>query len=233
MIFRGAAGFTAATQQQVQPEWAIGMTTAIFSLAGRVAVVTGGGGVLGGSIARALGRAGAKVLVLGRGLEALERTVGGIEGDGGEAAAVQGDVLDESSLGAARERVVERWGRVDILVNAAGGNVPRARSDDRPVFQVPLDAYREVIDLNLHGGVIPSLVFGELMARQRSGGIVLISSMAAYRAMTGVMATRWPRPASTTSPAGWRWRSHRSSATASASTPSRPASSSRTRTATC
>lgn len=152
-----------------------------------MAVVTGGGGVLGGSIARALGRAGARVAVLGRGLEALERTVADIEGAGGEAAAVQGDVLDETSLRAARDGVLERWGRVDILVNAAGGNVPRARSDDRPVFEVPLDAYRQVIDLNLHGGVIPSLVFGELMARQRSGSIVLISSMAAMRAMTGVM----------------------------------------------
>jgi NAD(P)-dependent dehydrogenase (short-subunit alcohol dehydrogenase family) len=76
---------------------------------------------------------------------------------------------------------------VDILVNAAGGNVARARSDDRPVFDIPLEAHDEVLRLNLHGTLVPSLVFGEAMGRQGSGCIVNISSMAARRALSGVM----------------------------------------------
>jgi NAD(P)-dependent dehydrogenase (short-subunit alcohol dehydrogenase family) len=76
---------------------------------------------------------------------------------------------------------------VDILVNAAGGNVERARSDDRPVFDVPLEAFDEVLRLNLHGTVVPSLAFGEVMGRQSSGSIVNISSMAALRALSGVL----------------------------------------------
>jgi NAD(P)-dependent dehydrogenase (short-subunit alcohol dehydrogenase family) len=96
-------------------------------------------------------------------------------------------VLDEVQVRRARDQVLQARGRVDILVNAAGGNVARARSDKQPVFEVPRDAIEEVLRLNLHGTLIPSLVFGETMGRQRAGCIVNISSMASQRALSGVL----------------------------------------------
>jgi len=98
------------------------------------------------------------------------------------------DVLDEGRVRRARDELLEARGRIDILVNAAGGNVARARSDNRPVFDVPLDALDEALRLNLQGTLIPSLIFGEAMGRQGSGCIVNISSMAARRALSGVLA---------------------------------------------
>jgi len=157
-----------------------------FRLEGKVAVVSGGYGVLGGAIAADFGIAGARVAVLGRRPDQAERQVERIEDCGGEAMALVADVLDEGTLRASLEAVEDRWGAVDILVNAAGGNVARARNDDGGVFDLPLDAFDEVLRLNLHGTVLPSMVFGKVMARQGSGAVVNISSMAAIRALTGV-----------------------------------------------
>ncbi|MGQ0640525.1 MAG: SDR family oxidoreductase [Gemmatimonadaceae bacterium] len=158
-----------------------------FSLAGRVAVVTGGYGVLGGHLASGLARARAKVAILGRRHDAAQAKVDEICNAGGEATALAADVLDESQLRAARDQLLAAWGRIDILVNAAGGNVTRARNDTRSVFEVPLDATDEVLRLNLHGTLIPALIFGEVMARHGSGCIVNISSMAASHALSGVL----------------------------------------------
>jgi NAD(P)-dependent dehydrogenase (short-subunit alcohol dehydrogenase family) len=160
----------------------------VTALAGRVAVVTGGYGVLGGAIAAGLARAGAAVAILGRRAEAAEAKAAAIrEQKGGDASVLIADVLDEVQLRRARDQVLQARGRVDILVNAAGGNVARARSDKQPVFDVPRDAIEEVLRLNLHGTLIPSLVFGETMGRQRAGCIVNISSMASQRALSGVL----------------------------------------------
>ena len=153
----------------------------------RVAVVTGGYGVLGGAIADGLARAGTAVAILGRRAERAEAKAAAIRKAGGDASVLIADVRDPEQLRAARERLLGERGRVDILVNAAGGNVARARNDNRPVFDVPLDATNEVLQLNLHGTLLPSLVFGEVMGRQGSGSIVNISSMAARRALSGVM----------------------------------------------
>ncbi len=158
-----------------------------FVLAGRVAVVTGGYGVLGGCLASGLAAAQAKVAVLGRRRDAALAKVEEIRRDGGAALALEADVLDAGQVQAARDELIRAWGRVDILVNAAGGNVTRARNDDRSIFGVPLDAFDEVLRLNLHGTVIPALAFGEAMARQRSGSIINISSMAALQALSGVL----------------------------------------------
>ena len=163
------------------------MSGSPFGLAGRVAVVTGGYGVLGGVIAAGLARAGAAVAILGRRRAAAEAKVQEIRAGGGDAIALVADVLDQAKVRSARDEVLETRGRVDILVNAAGGNVARARSDDRPVFDVPLDAFDEVLRLNLHGSLIPSLAFGEAMGRQGSGSIVNVSSMAARRVLSGVL----------------------------------------------
>ena len=158
-----------------------------FSLEGKVAVVTGGYGVLGGHIATGLASAGARLAILGRRRDAAHKKVEELRAAGADARAIVADVLNDAQLDSARDELLDAWGRVDILVNAAGGNVTRARSDDRPVFDVPSDAFDEVLRLNLHGTVAPSMRFGEAMARQRSGVILNISSMAATRALSGVL----------------------------------------------
>jgi NAD(P)-dependent dehydrogenase (short-subunit alcohol dehydrogenase family) len=158
-----------------------------FDLRDRVAVVTGGYGVLGGSMAEALGRAGARVVVLGRRHESAEARAVALQQAGTAAMGLVADVLDEEALVRAREALLSEWGRVDILVNAAGGHVAGARTDDTPAFAMSLPAFEEVVRLNLHGTVYPTLVFGEAMARQRKGSVVNISSMAATLALSGVL----------------------------------------------
>jgi NAD(P)-dependent dehydrogenase (short-subunit alcohol dehydrogenase family) len=158
-----------------------------FDIRGRVAVVTGGYGVLGGSMAQALAAAGARVVILGRRADQAEAMVGRIRDAGGEAMTAIADVVDREALVATRDHIVQVWGRIDILVNGAGGNVARARSDGILPFGLPMDAFDEVLRLNLHGTVLPSLVFGEAMARQGKGSIISISSMASTQALSGVM----------------------------------------------
>ena len=163
------------------------MSGSSFDLRGRVAVVTGGYGVLGGSIAAGLAAAGARVALLGRRRDAGETKARDLRSGGAEAIVLESDVLDASRLRGARDELVKRWGTIDILVNAAGGNVPRARTDSTSIFDMPIDAFDEVVDLNLKGTVIPTLIFGELMAQNKRGAVVNISSMAAWQAMSGVM----------------------------------------------
>ena len=159
----------------------------LFSLEGRVAIVTGATGVLGGEMARGLARAGARVGVLGRREERAKEVAREISGVGGEAVALPANVLDEGQLRDARDTVLGRWGSVDILVNAAGGNVPGATlSGDATIFDLSREAFGEVFDLNLVGTLLPIQVFGEAMARGAAGCIVNVSSMAAARAITRV-----------------------------------------------
>jgi len=163
------------------------MTTADEGLAGKTAVVTGGYGVLGGNLASGLAAAGVRVAILGRNRDAAESQARTIREAGGDARVLIADVLDEAQLRAARDEALDAWGRIDILINAAGGSVPRSRSDDRSVFEVPLDAFEEVLRLNLHGSVVPTFIFGETMAAAGSGCIINISSMAALRQLSGVL----------------------------------------------
>ena len=159
----------------------------LFSLSGKVAVVTGATGVLGGAMALGLARVGARVGVLGRREERAEAVVREILGSGGEAMPLLADVLNEERLRAAREAVLDRWERMDILVNAAGGNVPGATlSNDATIFDLPREAFGEVFDLNLVGTLLPIQVFGEAMTRETGGCIVNVSSMAAARPITRV-----------------------------------------------
>jgi NAD(P)-dependent dehydrogenase (short-subunit alcohol dehydrogenase family) len=158
-----------------------------FDLAGRVAVVTGGYGVIGGMIASGLAASGVRVAILGRRRDSAQAKADEICRGGGEAIALVADVLDERQLRDACGSLQGEWKDVDILVNAAGGNVARARNDDCSIFDVPIDAFDEVLRLNLHGTVIPSLVFGEAMARRGSGCIINISSMASLQALSGVL----------------------------------------------
>ena len=159
----------------------------LFSLEGRVAVVTGATGVLGGAMARGLAQAGAKIGVLGRRGERAEEVAREISDLGGEAAAVPADVLDEEQLREVKDAVLGRWGRLDVLVNAAGGNVPGATlSGDETVFDLPREAFGEVFELNLVGTLLPIQVLGEAMTRGGGGCILNVSSMAAARAITRV-----------------------------------------------
>jgi NAD(P)-dependent dehydrogenase (short-subunit alcohol dehydrogenase family) len=153
----------------------------LFALDGQVAVVTGGSGVLGGAMARGLAAAGARVAVLARRRDPLEALAAELDG-----LPLVADVLRTDEVAAARDKVLDRWGQVDILVNAAGGNVPGATLDEsQRVFDVPLEAFREVMDLNLVGTLLPSQIFGAAMGD--SGTIVNISSMAVQRTLTRVI----------------------------------------------
>lgn len=159
-----------------------------FDVAGQAAVVTGGGGVLAGAMAEELGRRGARVAVLDRALDLAERTVASIQDQGGEAIAVHCDVLDLDSIQAAGEVVEKAFGGTDILVNAAGGNRKDATtSPDLEFFDLPADAMRSVIDLNLLGTVLPSQVFGRQMVNRDRGVIVNISSMNSFRPLTKII----------------------------------------------
>ncbi|HKX19660.1 MAG TPA: SDR family oxidoreductase [bacterium] len=161
----------------------------LFDLRGRVAVVTGGSGVLGSAMARGLSSAGVRVAILGRRLERAQAGVGQLEASGGEAIPVAADVLDPAGLERARDAVVARWGRIDILVNVAGGNLPQATlANGGSVFDLPVEAWRTAVDLNLTGTLIPIQVFGPTMAAAKQGSIVNISSMASQRVLTRVPA---------------------------------------------
>jgi len=157
----------------------------MYSLEGQVAIVTGGTGVLGGAMARALAMAGSRVGVLGRNRDKAERVASELEALGGEALALPADVLDSGALESARDLVVSRWGSITTLVNAAGGNIPTATiPEGGDVFGMSPAAFQQVVDLNLTGTLLPSLVFGRAMVEAGNGSIVNISSMASPRALT-------------------------------------------------
>ena len=161
----------------------------LFDLSGKVAVVTGGGGVLAGAMSRALGRVGVKVAVLDLILEAAQKVVDEVVAAGGEAVAVKCDVLDKVSLEAACRTVLERFGRVDILINGAGGNKKQATTgSDLSFFDLPSDAVQWVFNLNFIGTLLPSQVFGRILAKRGEGVILNISSMNAFRPLTKVPA---------------------------------------------
>jgi NAD(P)-dependent dehydrogenase (short-subunit alcohol dehydrogenase family) len=164
----------------------------LFDLSGRVAVVTGATGVLGGAMARGLAEAGARVGVAGRREERAKEVAQEISNSGAEATAVPADVLDREQLEVVRDTVLGYWGRLDILVNVAGGNVPAATTgDNAEFFDLPREALQEVLNLNFLGTVLPCQVFGEAMARgnrsDAQGVIVNVSSMAANRPLSKVV----------------------------------------------
>jgi NAD(P)-dependent dehydrogenase (short-subunit alcohol dehydrogenase family) len=169
-----------------------GWSTELFDLTGMVAVVTGGSGALGSAMALGLAQAGAKVAVLARRKERVAAAVEAMERAGAEALGLPADVLVVDELRAARDTVLEKWGRLDILVNAAGGNLPEATlGEGQSLFDLSGEAMRQVIDLNLMGTLLPCQIFGSAMAEGPDGphgSIVNISSMASARALTRIGA---------------------------------------------
>lgn len=156
-------------------------------LTGRVAVVTGGGGVLCGAMSKALADGGAKVAVTDLRPDAAEKVVDEIRSAGGEAVGVECDVLDPASLARARAKVHEALGPCSILVNGAGGNRKDATTGpDLSFFDIPQDALRFVMDLNFLGTFLPSQVFGRDLVDAGEGVIVNIASMTAIRPLTKI-----------------------------------------------
>lgn len=158
-----------------------------FSIKDKVAVITGAGGVLGGSIAKSFIEAGAKVVAIDIRQEQLDARIKELTANGGEAIGILGNVLDIESLKNVANEVVSKWGRIDILLNIAGGNTPGGTlAPDQSFFDMPVSEWEKVTNLNMNGTVYPSMVFGEVMAKQKKGCIINVSSMAAYSAITRV-----------------------------------------------
>jgi NAD(P)-dependent dehydrogenase (short-subunit alcohol dehydrogenase family) len=161
----------------------------LFSLEGKTAVVTGGGGVLCGTMSRALGRMGVNVAVLDISLDAAQKVTNEIVTAGGQATAVGCDVLDKVSIEKAAEIALEKYNQVDILINGAGGNKKEATtSTDAAFFDLPADAVQWVFNLNFIGTLLPCQVFGKLMSEQNHGVILNTSSMNAFSPLTRIPA---------------------------------------------
>lgn len=159
-----------------------------FSLKGKVVIVTGGTGVLGKSIVDGIANAGGAVGILGRNRKIAEERATRINRYGGKAIALCADVTDKNDLINARKLVLDTYGRIDGLVNAAGGNIAEAVvQDDQDIFSLNMGALRQVMEINLWGTILPTQVFGESMCRTGGGSIVNISSMAAKRAITRIL----------------------------------------------
>jgi len=159
-----------------------------FSLEGKVIVVTGGTGILGNSFVNGIADAGGTVVILGRNEAVGNERADAINKKGGKALAVVADVLNQDDLVAARDKILKAFGRIDGLVNGAGGNMPQGvLQPDEDIFKMNLDGMKQVMELNLWGTLLPTQVFGEAIAKTGRGSIVNISSMNSKRAVTKVI----------------------------------------------
>ena len=160
----------------------------IDDLAGRTVVITGGSGGIGRHLVAACAACGANVAMLARNLEAAERVAAELEPEArARTLVVTADVTDRAALDRALDRVLGQFGRVDALVNSAGGNTAAASAGATSFFDLPVEALRDVVDLNLLGTVLPSQVFGRVMVGQGDGVILNITSVAADRPLTRVV----------------------------------------------
>ncbi len=160
----------------------------LFGLKSKVAVVTGGTGVLGSAMCKSLAKAGAAVVILGRRKEAADSLAKEIIRSGGNAIGISADVLNEQQLVNAKKLVIEKFGTIDILINCAGGNMPGAVvMPDKTFLDLKIDDFQKVVDLNLTGTVLPAQIFGEVLVSKKHGIIINISSMTAIRPLTRVV----------------------------------------------
>jgi len=164
------------------------MDNTLFNISNKVIIITGGSGVLGGNMAEHLLSEGAKMAIIGRTAKKVETKLAILKKKSPESMGFSGDVLDKNFLKKVKDAVVKKWGEIDVLINAAGGNMPGATiAEDQTIFDVKMDDFRKVAELNLDGSVMPSLVFGKQMADQGSGCIINVSSMTATQAVTRVV----------------------------------------------
>lgn len=160
----------------------------LFSIKEKVVVITGGAGVLGGSLALYLVENGAKVVILGRNKESLNKMLDEIKKVGSDVVGYSCDVLVQSEIEDVKAKIIELWGKVDVLINCAGGNLPGATiGENQNVFDLDMSDFRKVSELNLDGTVIPTLVFAKEMSNQGFGSVINMSSMAAISAITRVV----------------------------------------------
>jgi len=159
-----------------------------FSLKDKVIVVTGGTGILGLSFINAIVEAGGTVGILGRNEKVANERADEINKNGGKAIALIADAMNEAQLIAARDKVLAAYGKIDGLVNAAGGNMPDGvLLPEQDIFDMKMDGMKTVLDLNLWGTLIPTQIFGKAIAETGRGSIVNISSMNSKRAITRVL----------------------------------------------
>lgn len=159
----------------------------MYDFTGRSIIITGGTGVLCSAMAKALVGCGGNVAILARHVEKGEALIDEMDGPG-SAIVVEGDVLNQGSLESATRKVLDEFGRIDALINGAGGNNPQATTrPDLTFFNLPEGALRYVFDLNMLGTILPCQVFGRQMAEQGEGVILNISSMSAMRPLTKVI----------------------------------------------
>ena len=159
-----------------------------FSLNDKVIIVTGGTGILGNAFIDAIVEAGGAVGILGRKKEVADQRAQAINKNGGKAIALVADVLDEKQLQQAKEKALSHFGKIDGLVNAAGGNMPEGvLQPDENIFKMNIAGMKKVTEINLWGTVIPTQVFGDAIAQTGKGSIVNISSMNSKRAITKVL----------------------------------------------
>jgi NAD(P)-dependent dehydrogenase (short-subunit alcohol dehydrogenase family) len=161
----------------------------LFDIQGQTAVITGGGGVLGSALARALAEAGVHVVILSLHSASATRVAAEIQAAGGDALGMACDVMDRQALEQAQQEIAQRFSSVDILINGAGGNKPAATtSAERSFFDLDAQAIAEVFNLNVTGTLLASQVFGKSMVEQGHGCIVNITSMNALRPLTRIPA---------------------------------------------
>ncbi len=159
-----------------------------FSLQDKVIIVTGGTGILGDAFVNAIVKAGGSVGILGRKEAVANERAEAINSKGGKAIALVADVLDEQQLMEARKKVVSKFGKIDGLVNGAGGNMPEGvLQPEDDIFKINIDGMKKVMDINLWGTILPTQIFGEAIAEAGGGSIVNISSMNSKRAITKVL----------------------------------------------
>jgi len=160
----------------------------LFDIKNKVVVITGGTGVLGSCMAEYLATQGAKVVVLARNVENGQKLVKRIVFKGFEAIFLQSDVNDKAVLEQNAKDILAKYSRIDVLINGAGGNMPGATiGPDKTIFDLDVEAFRKVVDLNLFGTVIPTMVFAKVMTEQKQGNIINISSESALRPLTRVV----------------------------------------------
>ena len=160
----------------------------LFSLKNKVIVVTGGSGVLGKSFVNGIAAAGGSVVIIGRDINKANAIADEINKNGGKALPISADVLSEEKMINAREKILSSFGKINGLVNAAGGNVPEGvLSNDADIFSLNIEGMTNAMELNVWGTSIPTQIFGSVMAKKDGGSIVNISSVSSKRALTKVL----------------------------------------------
>ncbi|MGA7741106.1 MAG: SDR family oxidoreductase [Polyangia bacterium] len=160
-----------------------------YDFTGKTIAITGGGGVLCGEMARGLAGCGANLVVLDRDVGFAEKVLATLKGTKGSHKAAFIDVLDKAAVQQAADKVIAEYGKIDGLINGAGGNNPKATTNpEQSFFDIPPEAIQFVANLNLQGTILPSQAFGRCMVKQKEGVILNVSSMNAFRPLTRIPA---------------------------------------------